>query len=74
MLEMLTLNLLSMNEDALAHLLIYGDNTLTDNTNTFFLNSVIECTTSAKRFNGPLFYLDFIYFLFVIIFSFDHTR
>ena len=63
-----------MNEDKLAHLLLYGDNTLTDNTNTFLLNSVIESTTSTKRFNGPLFYLDFIYFLFVIIFSFDHTR
>ena len=35
-------NLLSMNEDALTHLLLYGDNTLTGNTNTSPLNSVIE--------------------------------
>ena len=47
-------NLLSMNEDALTHLLLYGDNTLTDNTNTFLLNSVIEYITSTKRFNDPL--------------------
>ena len=37
-------NLLSMNEDALTHLILYGDNTLTDNTSTFLLNSVIEYT------------------------------
>ena len=43
-----------MNEDALTHLLLYGDNTLTDNTNTFLLNSVIEYITSTKRFNDPL--------------------
>ena len=43
-----------MNEDALTHLLLYGDNTLTDNTNTFLLNSVIEYITSAKPFNDPL--------------------
>ena len=35
-------NLLSMNKDALTHLLLYGDNTLTENTNTFLLNSDIE--------------------------------
>ena len=29
-------NLLSMNEEALTHLLLYGDNTLTDNANTYF--------------------------------------
>ena len=32
-------NLLSINEDALTHLLLYGDNTLTNKTNTFLLNS-----------------------------------
>ena len=47
-------NLLSMKEDALTHLLLYGNNTLTDNTNTFFLNSVNEYITSTKRFNDPL--------------------
>ena len=47
-------SLLSMNEDALTHLSLYGDNTLTDNTNTFLLNSVIEYITSTKRFNNPL--------------------
>ena len=41
--------LLSKNEDALTRLLLYGDNTLTDNTNTFLLNSVIEYIISAKR-------------------------
>ena len=35
-------SLLSMNKDALTRLLLYGDNTLTDNTNTFLLNSDIE--------------------------------
>ena len=29
-------NLLSMNEEALTHLLLYGDNTSTDNANTYF--------------------------------------
>ena len=47
-------NLLSINEDALTHLLLYGNNTLTDKTNTFLLNSVIEYITSTKRFNDPL--------------------
>ena len=28
-------NLISMNENALNHVLLYGDNTLTDNTNAF---------------------------------------
>ena len=45
---------LSMNKDFLTHLLLYGDNTLTDNTNTFLLNSFIEYITSTKRFNDPL--------------------
>ena len=49
-----TVNLLSMNEDALTHLLLYADNTLMDNTNTFLLNSVIEYIISTKRFNDPL--------------------
>ena len=35
-------NLLSMKKIALTHLLLYGDNTLTDKTNTLLLNSVIE--------------------------------
>ena len=47
-------NPLSKNEDALTHLLLYGDNTLTDNTNTFLLNSVIEYITSTKRYNDLL--------------------
>ena len=47
-------NLLSMNDDALTHLSLYGDNTLTGKTNTFLLNSVIEYETSTKRFNDPL--------------------
>ena len=47
-------NLLSKNEDALKHLLFYGDSTLTDNTNTFLVNSVIEYITSTKRSNDPL--------------------
>ena len=35
---------------ALNHLKLYGDNTLTDNKNTFFLNPVIEYITRAKRY------------------------
>ena len=41
-------DLLSMNEGVLTHLLLYDDNTLTDNTNTFLLNS------STNRFNDLL--------------------
>ena len=51
-----TPNLLSMNEDALTHLFLYGDNALTDNTNTFLLYSVIKYITSTKRFNDPLIF------------------
>ena len=48
-------DLLSMNEGVLAHLFLYDDNTLTDNTNTFLLNSVIEnITSSTNRFNDLL--------------------
>ena len=47
-------NILSMNEDLLTHLLLYGNNILTDHTNTFSLNSVIESITSTKRFNNLL--------------------
>ena len=47
-------NLLSMNEDALTHVLLYGNNTLTDNPNTFLLNSVIEYIASTKNFNESL--------------------
>ena len=47
-------NLLSMNEDALIHLLLYGDNSLTVNRNTFLLNSVIEYIISTERFSDPL--------------------
>ena len=47
-------DLLSMNEDALTHLLLHGNNTLTDNTNTFLLNSVTENIISTKRLNDPL--------------------
>ena len=43
-----------MKEDALTHLLLYGNNTLADVTNTFLLNSVIEYITSTKHFNDPL--------------------
>lgn len=43
MLEMLELLiLLSLSEDTLTRLLLYDDNTLTDNTNTLLLNSVID--------------------------------
>ena len=45
---------LSMNEDALTRLLLYGNDTSTDNTNTFLLNCVIEYITSTKRFNNPM--------------------
>ena len=44
----------SMNEGALTHLILYGDNILTDNTNAFLLNSFIEYITSTKRFNDLL--------------------
>ena len=47
-------NLLSMTQDVLTHLLLHGDNTLTDSTITFLLNSVIEYITSTKHFNDPL--------------------
>ena len=47
-------DLLSINEDALTHLLLYGDNSLTDNTNTFILNSVIEYIISTEGFSDPL--------------------
>ena len=47
-------NLISTNKDVLTHLLLYGDNTLTDNTNTFLLNCVIEYKTSTKCLNDPL--------------------
>ena len=43
-----------MKEDALTHLLLYGNNTLADVTNTFLLNSVIEYITSTKHFNDHL--------------------
>ena len=45
---------LSMNEDVLTLVLPYEDNTLTESTNNFLLNSVIEHITSTKRFNDPL--------------------
>ena len=47
-------NLLSMNESMWTHLLLYGSNNLTDNTNTSLLNSVTEYITWTKRFNNPL--------------------
>ena len=43
-----------MNDDALTHLLLHGDNTSTDNTNTFLLNYFIQYITLTKRFNDPL--------------------
>ena len=43
-----------MNEDMLTLLLLHGDNNLTDNTNAFLLNSVIEYITSTNRLNNPL--------------------
>ena len=42
-------NLLSMNEDALTHLILYGNNVLTDDTNAFLLNYAVEYITSTKR-------------------------
>ena len=48
------LNCLSIYEDALTHLLLYGHNILTENRNTFLSNSVIEYITSAKHFNDLL--------------------
>ena len=47
-------NNLSMNEDALADLLLYGDNILTDYRNTYLLNSVTEYIASTKTFDDPL--------------------
>ena len=47
-------NLLSMSKDKLTHLLLYGAHSLTDITNSFLLNSVIEYKTPAIRFNNPL--------------------
>ena len=44
-------HLLSTKEDALTHLLLYGNNTLRDNTNTLILNSIIKYMTSTKRYN-----------------------
>ena len=43
-----------LSKDTLISLLLYGDNTLTDNIDTFLLNSVIEYITSTKRFEDPL--------------------
>ena len=42
-----------MNEDALSNLLLYGDSTLTDKTNTFLLN-FSEYIISTTHFNDPL--------------------
>ena len=43
-----------MNEDALADLLLYRDNILTDYRNTYLLNSVTEYIASTKTFDDPL--------------------
>ena len=43
-----------LSKDTFTSLLLYGDNTLTDNIDTFLLNSVIEYITSTKRFEDPL--------------------
>lgn len=42
--------ILLVNEDAMTNLLLYDDNALTDTTNTFLLNSVLEYKTSIKKF------------------------
>ena len=72
-------NLLSMNENALTHLLLYGDNTLTDIRNTFLVNSFIEYITSTKLFNDSLIKKYFhqathesqISFFFIFVFTLD---
>ena len=43
-----------MKEEALNHFLLYDNNTLTDSTNTFLLNFVIDYKTSRKRFGYSL--------------------
>ena len=53
--RIVNLNLLSMNEDALTHLLLYGENTLTNKASTFLLNSIIEYITLTKHFSNLLF-------------------
>ena len=40
-----------MNGDALAHLFLYSDNTLTDNINTSLLNSVIVLLNTKHQQN-----------------------
>ena len=44
----------SKNKDPLTHFLVHDDNTFTDSTNAFLLNSAIEYITSRKCFNDPL--------------------
>ena len=41
-------NLLSMNEDALTHLTLYGNNVLTNDTNTFLVNYAVEYITTKR--------------------------
>ena len=53
-------NFISINKDALTHLLVYDDNILKDSTNTFVLNSIIEYITSTKCCYNPLISFDLV--------------
>ena len=53
-LEKSNTNFLSMNENALALLLLYGDRNMPGNNNIFLLNAIFNYILSTKRFDKPL--------------------
>ena len=54
-----------MSEDVLTHLLLYGDNTLTHDANTFLLNSVIEFTFPGFVLYGSVLFTNHRWYIYI---------
>ena len=52
--KIINCSILELSDVVVTRILLFGDNTLSDSSNTFTLNSKIDYATSTKRFDAFL--------------------
>ena len=52
--ESINCSILEFSDDVVTKILLFGDNTVSDSSNTLILNSTIDYIISAKRFNDSI--------------------
>ena len=52
--ESINCSILEFSDDVVTKILLFGDNTVSDSSNTLILNSTIDYIISTKRFNDSI--------------------